>query len=120
MASASFKLLALGGAAVLLLGGGIGSAEAAPPVRGVPRVPGVVMPPSPPAVPGAVKWPAPGPRPDRMPGWDWKYQYPYVFYNTHGYWPAGYQPYYPSPWAYPVYPPYYPPYYPGAIGGARR
>jgi hypothetical protein len=49
----------------------------------------------------------PFPRP--MPGWDWKYLYPQVYYSTYGYWP------------YPYYGPVYPyvparpvnPYYPG-------
>lgn len=39
---------------------------------------------------------------NRMPGWDWKYQYPYVYYDTHGYWPANY------PYPYQPYPTYYP------------
>ncbi len=49
----------------------------------------------------------PGYRPDaqHMPGWDWKYLYPQVYYSTHGYWP--YTPYRPVvPYYVPSYLPY--------------
>jgi hypothetical protein len=60
----------------------------------------------------------PVPRPDygRMPGWDWKYMYPQVYYSTHGYWP------YPYPYVNP-YSPVWPvnPYYPvWPYGSAQR
>ncbi len=38
----------------------------------------------------------------RMPGWDWKYLYPQVYYQTHGYRP------YPYPYVYPYVYPYTP------------
>jgi hypothetical protein len=55
----------------------------------------------------ALRPPTPIPDSRHMPGWDWKYRYPQVYFSTYGYWP------YPYPYVYP-YTPVFPvnPYYP--------
>ena len=65
-----------------------------------------------------IRPPAPVPDSRHMPGWDWKYLYPQVYYSTHGYWPYPYGPVSPYVPARPVNP-YYP-YYPAWPYGSAQ
>jgi hypothetical protein len=93
-------LSALAAAALVL--GLAGAAQAqAPGGRGVPAY-GRPLPYQP--VNPGIRPPAPVPDSRHMPGWDWKYLYPQVYYSTHGYWPYPYPSVYPYAPAWPVNP----------------
>src|SRR5262245_42104845 len=91
----------------LVLGlGGAAQAQApgrAPGGRGVPAY-GRPLPYQP--VHPGIRPPAPLPDSRYMPGWDWKYLYPRVYYSTHGYgpYPYLYTPAWPANPYYPVWP----------------